>query len=191
MLRSAFRKTSINIRAFRDSSWYWTKLESLEFTSFEDEDHKQYPLCCNANSVLCLLDTWFSLDSKQECGAYSEFVRIFWTVQRASYLNSEESLISTGASQNDSITSYISSVDDENQEPSYTFYFGEDVSLEEQKHFYLNSSSWRYQFRGVKMAIRDCFIKFYSIVSLMSSHQNTNYESSRSLYLSVLSFTLV
>ena len=83
----------------------------------------------------------------------------FLADQYASYTHLEESLITNGVTQNESITTYISSVDDEDQEPSYTFYFGEDIPLEEQRSFSLNSSSWRYQFRGVKMAIRDCFVK--------------------------------
>ena len=114
----------------------------------------------------------------------------FLADQRASYTHLEESSITNGVTQNESITTYISSVDDEDQEPSYTFYFGEDIPLEEQRSFSLNSSSWRYQFRGVKMAIRDCFMKCYSIGSLMSSHRNMSYESSHSLYASFLSFTL-
>ena len=114
----------------------------------------------------------------------------FLADQRVSYTYLEESLITNGVAQNESITTYISSVDDEDQEPSYTFYFGEDIPLEEQRSFSLNSSSWRYQFRGVKMAIRDCFLKCSSLGSLMSSHRNMSYESSHSLYASFLSFTL-
>lgn len=83
----------------------------------------------------------------------------FLADQYASYTHLEGSLMTNGVTQNESITTYISSVDDEDQEPSYTFYFGEDIPLEEQRSFSLNSSSWRYQFRGVKMAIRDCFVK--------------------------------
>ena len=46
------------------------------------------------------------------------------------------------------------------EETFYTFYFGEDIPFEEERTFYLNSSSWKEEYKGVKEVIRAMMEKY-------------------------------
>lgn len=64
----------------------------------------------------------------------------------------------------------------EEEETFYTFYFGEDIPFEEERTFYLNSSSWKEEYKGVKEVIRTMMEKYGYNDSIPCSDRDSEFE---------------